>query len=427
MSIKHWHLLVGDVTITMNRRKFIYYGLTGSALLSGGALNLSWLRLLPRAVAAPINISLAIEEVMIPMFNNNPPIYMWAFKSQMPNVPTYTAIDLASDPLNPPPPVPGPVLTVYEGDKVYLSVTNNHAGVNHGFAIAKRPLPKLNPAVLTEPEILIEGPTISPMSRADFSFDAPAAGTYLYFDPLNNPINRIMGLHGAMVVLPTDGSTPYSTPTSAIQHLFRDLSEAEGFFTPDGVPGEKWDMLNPMRNFIWLFNDIDDVHVNIPLQNGVKLSPNQVKDTFLPRYFTINGRTGFPCAHATENALRGHIGEPTLIRCLNAGLASHSPHIHGNHVYELINQLHTDLQLRLAENVLELDTWELQPLVIKDILHAYRKPPDIFPWPPDPAQFGVEGMHFPMHCHIEMSQTAAGGNYPQGAITDWVLLGSHQT
>jgi FtsP/CotA-like multicopper oxidase with cupredoxin domain len=427
MSIKHWHLLVGDVTITMNRRKFIYYGLTGSALLSGGALNLSWLRLLPRAVAAPINISLAIEEVMIPMFNNNPPIYMWAFKSQMPNVPTYTAIDLASDPLNPPPPVPGPVLTVYEGDKVYLSVTNNHAGVNHGFAIAKRPLPKLNPAVLTEPEILIEGPTISPMSRADFSFDAPVAGTYLYFDPLNNPINRIMGLHGAMVVLPTDGSTPYSTPTPAIQHLFRDLSEAEGFFTPYGVPGEKWDMLNPKRNFIWLFNDIDDVHVNIPLQNGVKLSPNQVKDTFLPRYFTINGRTGFPCAHATENALRGHIGEPTLIRCLNAGLASHSPHIHGNHVYELINQLHTDLQLRLAENVLELDTWELQPLVIKDILHAYRKPPDIFPWPPDPAQFGVEGMHFPMHCHIEMSQTAAGGNYPQGAITDWVLLGSHQT
>lgn len=411
----------------MNRRKFIYYGLTGATLLGGGALNLSWLRLLPRAVAASTSLSLAVEEVMVPMFHNSPPIYMWAFKSQMPHGPTYTAIDLATDSLDLPPPVPGPVLTVYEGDRVYLSVTNNHAGADHGFAIAKRPLPKLNPEALTEPEILIEGPIISPMSQVDFSFEAPAAGTYLYFDPLNNPINRIMGLHGALVVLPADGPTPYSNPTPAIQRLFSDLYEAEPFYTPDGSPGKAWDMLNTKRNYVWLFNDIDDIHVNTPLKNGVKLSTNQVKDTFLPRYFTINGRTGFPCAHAKENAPRGHIGEPILIRCLNAGLASHSPHIHGNHVYELINQLHTDLQLRLAENVVELDTWELSPLVIKDVLHAYRKPPDICPWPPDPAQFGVEGMRFPMHCHIEMSQTAAGGNYPQGAITDWVLLGPHQT
>ena len=48
-------------------------------------------------------------------------------------------------------------------------------------------------------------------------------------------------------------------------------------------------MYNSKRNFVWLFNDIDDIHVNIPLQNGVKLRPDQVMDTFLPRFFTING------------------------------------------------------------------------------------------------------------------------------------------
>lgn len=30
-------------------------------------------------------------------------------------------------------------------------------------------------------------------------------------------------------------------------------------------------------------------------------------------------------------------------------------------------------------------------------------------------------MPFTMHCHTEMSQTAAGGNYPQGAVTDWEI------
>jgi hypothetical protein len=35
------------------------------------------------------------------------------------------------------------------------------------------------------------------------------------------------------------------------------------------------------------------------------------------------------------------------------------------------------------------------------------------PWP----------LLYPMHCHIEMSQTASGGQYPQGMITHWELLG----
>jgi hypothetical protein len=28
-----------------------------------------------------------------------------------------------------------------------------------------------------------------------------------------------------------------------------------------------------------------------------------------------------------------------------------------------------------------------------------------------------------MHCHCEMSQTAAGGNYPQGLVTHWQIEG----
>ena len=30
---------------------------------------------------------------------------------------------------------------------------------------------------------------------------------------------------------------------------------------------------------------------------------------------------------------------------------------------------------------------------------------------------------YPMHGHTEIDQTSAGGNYPQGMITHWVILG----
>ncbi len=416
----------------MKRRQFIYYGLTGTALLGAGVLNWDLLRWLPQAIATPVSFALSIEEVMVPVFSTSPPIYMWAFKNQSSPVPTYTAYDLATDP---PPPVPGPVLTVQEGDMVNLSVTNNNpnqAGAVHSFAIAKRPLLNADPEALPKPDIVYQSPAIPYGQTVDFSFIAPAAGTYLYFDPLNNPINRIMGLHGALVVLPAgalpaNGNTPYSNPTDAIRRLFADLGTAAGFYTPDEVPGEFWDGGDPHRNFIWLFNQIDEVHVNNPLKNGATLSPSQVRDTFLPRYFTINGRTGFESSHAIENAPHGHIGEPVLIRLLNAGLATHAPHIHGNHVFALHNNIHADGKLALAEIVRETDAFDLVPLAAKDVLHAYRKPPDIFPWPPSREQFGLKGMVYPMHCHTEMSASAAGGNYPQGAITDWVLLGPHQT
>jgi hypothetical protein len=30
-------------------------------------------------------------------------------------------------------------------------------------------------------------------------------------------------------------------------------------------------------------------------------------------------------------------------------------------------------------------------------------------------------MRFVMHCHTEMSNTAGGGNYPQGIVTHWEM------
>jgi len=32
-------------------------------------------------------------------------------------------------------------------------------------------------------------------------------------------------------------------------------------------------------------------------------------------------------------------------------------------------------------------------------------------------------LSWPMHCHIEQAQSAAGGNYPQGQVTQWEIHG----
>jgi hypothetical protein len=43
-------------------------------------------------------------------------------------------------------------------------------------------------------------------------------------------------------------------------------------------------------------------------------------------------------------------------------------------------------------------------------------------WPPLDAEKGFAEQGYPMHCHAEMSQTAAGGLYPMGMLADWRLV-----
>jgi tRNA(Arg) A34 adenosine deaminase TadA len=76
----------------------------------------------------------------------------------------------------------------------------------------------------------------------------------------------------------------------------------------------------------------------------------------------------------------------------------------------------------VRDNILERDGWSLRPLDRKDMLLPFEVPKDIPPavWPPREEPFPLR---YAMHCHTEMSQTAGGGNYPQGLVTHWELLG----
>lgn len=315
---------------------------------------------------------------------------------------------LFEDPLTGPR-FPGPVLRAEEGETVKLTLTNN-LDEDHAFSI---------PGV-------VESGTISPGASRLITFTAPAAGTYIYFDPLNAPVNRVMGLHGVMAVVPRvmTNKTPYSAPTANVLNLFNDLGNAPEF------PGRPWD---PARTWIWAFHSIDP-RWNAKAQAGQVIDPAAFSNNFLPRYFMINGRSGFFASHEADTAIAGNVGEPALIRIVNTGMATHSPHMHANHFFVIsVNNL-------IQNNLFFVDTFSVRPLDRIDALLPFQRPPDIPAVSAnnpaglirlDAAQeltlsFGgvrQSPLEYPMHCHMEMSQTAAGGNYPLGLVTHLTFTG----
>ena len=83
---------------------------------------------------------------------------------------------------------------------------------------------------------------------------------------------------------------------------------------------------------------------------------------------------------------------------------------------------HSDYKFRneISSNIYEHDTWELKPLQRVELILPFERPPDIplDAWPPVDEPFPLR---YVMHCHFEISQSAGGGNYPQGAVTHWQM------
>jgi hypothetical protein len=185
-------------------------------------------------------------------------------------------------------------------------------------------------------------------------------------------------------------------------------------------PGDKWRHDIPERDRLWLLSEVDPA-INQAAERGVYIDTNQPAYFFKARYFTINGLSGYDAAHDEATVPKGYVGEPCLIRTMNAGLCHHGPHTHGNHVFALSDVDSNGMPI-CNTNVLELDTWLLPPLSRKDVLLPFEIPNDIprAAWPPKQEPWPLL---YPMHCHMEMSQTANGGQYPQGMVTHWELLG----
>lgn len=307
-------------------------------------------------------------------------------------------------------------LRVREGQTITIDVINNDVAP-HGFDI-----PGIPGATI---------PQIASGATARVSFVAPPAGSFLYVDPYKAPLNRILGLHGPFIVEPANGLTSTGSPTPFSQAKLTPqvaaVFNALGGGSPR-FPGNKWDPVDPTREKLWLFSQTDPL-INAAVAAKQTVDPAKVVSTFLPRYFTINGLSGFDTAvhggHASPQAERimasGRQGQPTLVRTMNAGLATHSVHIHGNHCMILTDSDAAGVH-HLESNVYERDVWMLKPMHRIDVLLPFERPPDI-PLAAWPMKEEPWPLRYVMHCHCEMSQTAGGGNYPMGAVTHWEMTG----
>lgn len=377
----------------MKRRDFLKGGMVSIAALSIGSLT-------GCAGSSPpyqgVDVRLRISGALAEMVDGRQ-VFMWAYEDLNQTNPALMG-----------PRVPGPLIEVEEGYPLRFTITND-SSENHGFAIPG----------------LVDLGVIGPGETRVRIVIAPTAGTYMYHDPLNAPVNRVLGLHGAMVVMPQSGTTPYSLPTASVQQLFDDLGTT-AHFPRHALSPAGW---QPERTRVWLLNQVDPTFNDLARQ-GTTINPADMKANFLPRYFTINGKSGVFAADDHSIALEGRIGQPMLVRVLNAGLFDHSTHLHANHFYiTAVNNV-------VSDNVLFLDTISIYPEDRVDWLVPFIRPPDIAGDESIPLRTLIPNelalvlgdvpqspLGYAMHCHVEMSQTAAGGNYPQGTVTHFGLLG----
>jgi hypothetical protein len=425
--------------------------------------------------------------------------YFWIYKDNQ----TTNADGTPRTPL--PAECPGPQVFVTQGEQIEITLTNN-LDEPHNLVI---PGVTTNPA-RPAPPVFDSGP-IAPGTSVTKRFRAPAPGTYLYHDTLNAPVNRVMGLHGAFVSMPrlprvvrnrvpTRRLTPYARPTRAVQRLFNELGTPPVPTARVGSawwPGLSWegsDLDNdtfPFRQYIWLLHQASPnlfalvgdhpagqdypaaqfvnqfLRSTLDPANPVAGAPGN----FTPQYFTISGQAGHFSHNTPYICPNNRVGEPVLIRMLNAGLWCHSMHIHANHVYvTFINEVNQVVpgagqvavrdegrEIGVQSNPLWVDVFTINPMGIYDWLVPYHRPPDVpntrgvgradpavvqgvQTWPPQqelalvfppvgtvagatPIHVPLSPLCYPMHDHSEPSQTSQGGNYNMGMIAGMNFTG----
>lgn len=263
---------------------------------------------------------------------------------------------------------------------------------------------------------------IEPGATAALEFDTPEPGTYLFTDPGGGNVQRTLGLFGVLVVVPRNDRWR---------------------LTEGGVEFE--------RQWVWICHDIDPEWARRARAGEVI---DSARTPPVPRYFTLNGRSGYESLALTEDENLNHSrheetlisGSPRatdvrdfskdatadslitgqLLRVVNAGVVVHQIHFHGNHVWTVrrngqpfgrtAGTVDDEGHIRLQqwEDVVELDA-----LDVKESVLPIKPPPDGID---EVFAARTTDWQFPMHCHAEPSQTAGGGLYPGGLVGDWILV-----
>lgn len=453
--------------MSMNRRDFLKLSATSAAgaatIIMGSRFPFLGMKNAYAAGSQTLEITItdALKDMVTHNLNNNARCYFWVYKMRL--------IDSAGVGTDIPVECPGPSIYAVKGDSITIAKITNTLDEPHNFVI---------------PGIFDSGPIAPGQTVGPFTIIVTQSGAHLYHDTLNAPVNRVMGLHGALVVMPGvktgKNFTPYDNPTPHVQNLF------DMFGTPF-MPGLKWEEGDtdltlkfptpPFRQFVWVY------HMASPnlfaevgnLAPGVEMSPqvfmNKIaRDAFsptrangLPQYFTINGQSGFFSHFSPAITPCCRVGEPIVIHILNAGTHTVSHHMHCNHFYV------TSINGAPEPNPIWLDVFGVKPMDRVDYTFPFMRPPDFANirgigrpdeplkttagtpcWPPlqemetfipphgttalasdgvTPVELGqrLSPLAYPGHDHLEPSQTAQGGNYNCGLISGAYVIGDRNT
>lgn len=465
------------MSTAVSRREFLKYAGSGLAVLVVGS-RLPWLMRGKGEVSAAalgaidMHITDALKEMGTHNAINDARCYFWIYKCLTPVYPAES---------------PGAVIMARQGDTVDISLTND-LDEPHAFY-----LPGNDGVVLYDSGPIAPGATVT--GTITFS----QSGAFMYYDNLNEPVNRVMGLYGAILVIPAAAApghkfTPYDSPTPAVQQLYDDFGSAhfpglaweEGDDTPWALDPTKVNC-PPFRTYVWmssqaspkLFAEVGDYTPGLDYpaaeflnkflrgpfrQNNSSISLDQ---SYIPQYFLMNGQSGFFSHFNPYVVMMGRVGEPVVTHILNAGLWTHSMHLHANHFWV------TSINGKVNPNPPWLDVYRVDPMDRIDYTVPFMRPPDVghpkgigLPetplqtanghavWPPieefelhfpplgtmadapsgDPlgrtkVELGqrMSPLCYPMHDHSEPSQTSQGGNYNTGLIAGIYFTGDRNT
>ena len=247
----------------MKRRDFLKASLIGAAGFAFSGLTLIAPRRTDAAVA--VDVTFIARDDLKTMIDGTD-IYVWQFNDPGGSGPG----ELTSG------------LLVSEGDKLNVTVENN-LDFDINFVI---------------PGVLEKSPAVSQGNSHTYSFTAPAAGTYMYYDDFNGKIGRAMGLSGPMVVMPAD------SPNSLYSG------------------GPAFDL-----QYTLVLNELDD-----RLNEAIYKGQSYDMADYEPNYFFANGISYPDTVYDDGTLVSMNVGDDVAIRFINTGMITSPMHFHGYHV-----------------------------------------------------------------------------------------------
>ena len=250
-----------------------------------------------------------------------------------------------------------------------------------------------------------DAPPLAVGSTRTLTFTAPSKpGTYVYTGTVSGSVDtgRALGASGALVVLPQGARNQVDVLFPGV----RARARRQPLFGTGPAP-----TLPPVivQERTWLFAELNPATAR-DLAGGRVALPNDPE----PEYFLINGLSGVLSVEDKSTnitGVAGGLGQPgdsTLVRMINTGRAPRSLHVHGNHFWVLS---HPDTPYLVGAFK---DTVRVPSGGVVEVLVPLETPPDSFP-------VVNEAQKYVIHDHIEMAQTASGGHYPSGMVSELLL------